>query len=134
MATLTIIENEFVSLWYHEEVKIVHHQFHKFLYGEPFRACLTQGIELLKKYGAAKWLSDDLNNSAIPKEDSEWSSNVWRPSAIAAGWRYWALILPEKVVGQMSLKSIIRQFYQDSPVKVEFFSDPPSARKWLEAQ
>jgi hypothetical protein len=134
MATLTIIDNEFVTLWYHEDSKIVHHQFHKFLFGEPFRECLSNGVETLRKYKAEKWLSDDRNNSAIPKEDFDWSTNEWRPDAIEAGWRFWALVLPESVVGQMSLTNIIRHFYQDGPVRVELFSDPDEAVKWLEAQ
>ena len=83
---------------------------------------------------ATKWLSDDRYNSALPKEDFEWSTTVWRPRAIAAGWRYWALVLPEKVTGQMSLKKILDGFYGDSPVTYSLFSDPADAIKWLKAQ
>ena len=30
-------------------------------------------VEILKKHGCQKWLSDDRNNSALSPEDTEWS-------------------------------------------------------------
>ena len=37
-----------------ENERMVHHQFHKFMYGEAFREVLDTGAEALKKYGANK--------------------------------------------------------------------------------
>ena len=31
---ITVMENEFVTVWYHADKKIVHHQFHKFIHGK----------------------------------------------------------------------------------------------------
>jgi hypothetical protein len=133
MASETVIDNEFVTMWYHAGSKIVHHQFHKFLHGEPFRECLMEGLKLMKERLAQKWLSDDRMNAALPVEDYEWSTTKWRPRAIGAGWRYWAIVLPEKVVGQMTMNRIL-QLYEDSPVTVKLFSDPQEALTWLEEQ
>ena len=132
MGTRTILDNEHVTLWYHEEPQIIHHQFHKFLYGDPFRECLLRGVEVMEEYGATKWLSDDRNNSALPQDDFEWSTTIWRPRAFEAGWRYWALVLPESVTGQFTLQTILKQFYGDSPVTYQLFNDPVDGRKWLE--
>jgi hypothetical protein len=131
MSATTILDNEYATLWFHPEKKIVHHQFHKFIFGEAFRNVLSTGVEVMKKNGAHKWLSDDRNNSAISQEDREWGDSVWTPQVVAAGWKYWAVVLPEKVVGQMSMKHLIED-YSNRGVKVQVFSDPAQALKWLE--
>jgi hypothetical protein len=130
----TIIDNEYLTLWYYPETKIVHHQFHKFVHGEALREGFTEGARLLEKYGAQKWLSDDRKNAAFTKEDQEWKDSDWRPRVVRAGWKYWALLLPEKTIGQMSMKRIISEKYTDLGITIDFFDDPQEALKWLESQ
>ena len=133
MADQTIIDNEYVTMWYYTDKKIVHHTFHKFLHGQPLRECLTRGIELFKKNSASKWLSDDRNNSALPKEDMEWAQTSWFPQVVAAGWKYWAIVLPEQIIGQLNMKRLIKQ-YSEAGVTAQIFSDPQKAMQWLENQ
>jgi hypothetical protein len=133
MEKITILDNEYVTVWYHPEKKIVHHQFHKFLYGEPLREALTEGTNALKEYGAQKWLSDDRQNSALPAEDMEWATTEWFPKTKAAGWKYWAIVLPEKVVGQLNMKRIAKN-HTEQGVITEFFTKPDEAMAWLEQQ
>ncbi len=132
MSAITVLENEYASLWYHPEAKVVHHQFHKYMFGDAFRSVLTTGVEVMKKNGAHKWLSDDRNNSALSPEDTDWGLTVWTPQVMAAGWRYWAVVLPEKAVGQMNMKRFIED-YSTRGIKVQVFSDPDKALKWLES-
>ncbi len=132
MSAINVLDSEYASLWYHPEAGVVHHKFHKFIYGDAFRTVLSTGVEVMKKNGAHKWLSDDRNNSAVSKEDSEWGETIWTPQVLAAGWKYWAVVLPEKVVGQMSMKRFIDD-YSSRGVKVQVFSDPDLALKWLES-
>jgi hypothetical protein len=133
MSTTTIIDNEFCLLWFHNEKKIVHHQFKKFICGDKFRELLNKGCETLKQKGACKWLSDDRGNGALPKEDDDWAKQVWFPQTVKAGWKFWALVLPSQIVGQMNMKSFVNQFAQGG-IKVNVFSDPAKALAWLEAQ
>jgi hypothetical protein len=128
-----VLDNEHITIWYHRDKKIVHHQFHKFTYGKDLQEGLSQGAAILEKNGARKWLSDDRKNTVIGKEDMEWTATVWRPRVIKAGWKYWALVLPEKTIGQMVMKRIIKE-YADTGVTVKLFTDPDEAMKWLEAQ
>jgi hypothetical protein len=128
-----VLDNEYITIWYYPQKKIVHHEFHKFTYGKTFQDALSEGAAILEKNRAQKWLSDDRKNTVIGKDDTKWTAAVWRPRVIKAGWRYWALVLPEKVVGQMVMKRIIKE-YADTGVTVEIFSDPDKAMKWLEAQ
>ncbi len=132
MSAQTIIDNEYVTLWYHPEAKIVHHQFHRFIHGEHFRKVLDQGLEVFKEHGANKWLSDDRLNSALPKEDSEWGLNDWNPRVFANGWKYWAVVMPDKKMGQTNLNWLMRENIAHGLV-VQAFEDADEALKWLES-
>lgn len=128
-----VVDNEFVTVWVYPDKKIVRHKFHRFIFGDKFRDALMKGAEVFEKYHCAKWLSDDSENSALLPEDTEWAQIHWEPRIMKAGWKYWALILPEKIVGQMNMNRIVKR-YSEMGVKVQVFSDPAEALSWLEQQ
>jgi hypothetical protein len=130
MTKNTIVDTEYATLWYYPENKIVHHKFHKYIYGEEFRQILEKGLEIFKQHHAQKWLSDDRNNSALTPEDSEWGINNWSPRVVGAGWKYWAIVMPDKVVGQMNMQRFI-EIYAKQGVTVQIFDDPDEALTWL---
>ena len=126
----TIIDNEYATLWYYPDAKIVHHQLHKYVYGENFRNVLLTGSQLLEKHGAYKWLSDDRGSAAVTKEDMKWAKEYWTPETIRLGWRYWAIIVPKSVIGQMAYTMMIEELKKIG-VEVKVFSDPESGLAWL---
>lgn len=132
MSTVTILDHDRATLWYHPEAGIVHHAFKRPVCGRDFRVVLDTGIELLAEHGARKWLSDDRNNSSLTPEDSEWAMTDWQPRAIEVGWEYWAVVLPESVVGQMNMSAFIHQ-NRSAGVQVQIFTDPLQALAWLES-
>jgi len=131
MSDMTIINNKFATLVYHTETKIVHHTFHRPIGGNEFREVLTTGAETLKKYGASKWLSDDRNNSALSPEDTEWSKTVWFPQSFEAGWKYWALVVPEDMMARMNLKEFVDS-YAEQGLRIMVFVTPDEAMAWLQ--
>lgn len=133
MAKVTIVDNPNISLWFHSDSKIIHHQLHKYTFGEPLRDALVKGAEHMGKNGGCKWLSDDRAGGPLPPEDLEWNKTVWIPQVMKAGWKFWALVLPEKAVAQMNMKRFQAEF-ASAGVTVQTFSDPESAMKWLESQ
>jgi len=132
MSRQTILDTDYASLYFYPESKIVHHVFHKFIYGQEFRQVLEKGLEVFLANGAQKWLSDDRKNSALPKEDSEWGINEWSPRVMKAGWKYWALVMPDKVIGQMNMQRFI-DLYASLGVIVQIHDDADEALKWLES-
>lgn len=131
--TEVIIDNDFATLQYHPEAKIVHHKFHKFMFGQPFRDVMLKGLEVFKENDCQKWLSDDRGNPVMNPRDKAWGDANWAPNVIAAGWKYWALVMPEKVVGQMSMQQMVEQFRQIG-IAVYVTDDPDKALQWLESQ
>jgi hypothetical protein len=88
------------------------------------------GTEVLRQNKAEKWLSDDRNNNALTTEDQNWANNVWFPETARAGWKYWALVQPEKVTGQMNMKKQAN-VVTSGGVTVGTFNDPEAAMDWL---
>jgi hypothetical protein len=132
MSTFTIMDSEAATLWFHAEAGIVHHRFKKSVSGDDFRWILEGGLQLLKARGASKWLSDDRTNGALDPQDAQWAMNDWAPRAAAAGWRYWAIVLPRSAGGTEDMK----QYIDRGPalgVDVQLFFDPLLALAWLES-
>lgn len=129
MNKLTLIENDDVSLYCYPEIGVVHHVMHKFCYGETFRNLLTKGADAFIQYKCSKWLSNDKSNSVLRQEDIEWGQKNWE-DRIINNWKYWAVIVPNKVVGQMSMKPIIQR-YAEKGIEVRLFEDEKEALEWL---
>lgn len=125
-----VLDTELATLWYHPEGGIVHHYFKRPARDAAFRRVLEAGLEQMREHSATKWLSDDRNNSALTPEDSEWVLDVWVPQALEAGWRHWAIVLPDYVVGKIDMALYISTRRQMG-TNVQVFTDPAEARAWL---
>jgi hypothetical protein len=133
VAIETIIDNRSARLVYHPDAGIIHHEFRMLMRGDAFREVLNRGLEALERYRATKWLSDDRRNSSLTADDSTWAETVWFPRAQAAGWKHWAIVLPENLVGQMNMKRFIEHNAAQG-VNVRVFTDPDAGLRWLEGQ
>ena len=131
MSVETIIDNEYATLMYQSDTKIVHHVFHKTVQGKVFRQILNTGLEIFQERQASKWLSDDRKNSALPDDDTRWAKENWFPQVLEAGWKHWALVLPREVKAVMNLKEFI-DTYRPFGLSVMVFSEPNQAQFWLE--
>src|SRR5689334_22710931 len=96
--TVKIFDNPFIWMVYHSDTKIIHHHYYPSLNSHYLRAGLDTGIEVMQEEGAIKWLSDNRDVEPHSPEDSEWVNNDWLPRAIAAGWKYWALVVPSSTI------------------------------------
>jgi hypothetical protein len=132
MSKIIIEDNAFATLWYHPEKKIVHHEFHKFFYGDAFHAFLLKGTETMKKNGAKKWLSDDRKYPVLRNEDMTWALANWFPQTVQAGWKYWAIVQPEAIIAKMNMEKVA-ETYAQAGIIAKHFSTPDEAQKWLES-
>ena len=130
VAPRIILQSELATLAYHVRDKIVHHTLHQAIWGEAFRQVLLGGVELMKQRGASKWLSDDRGNGALHPDDGKWAMEVWSPQALEAGWKYWAIVMPDASLGKANMRRFIRD-YADRGVTVAIFPSPEKALAWL---
>jgi hypothetical protein len=132
MNKIEIVDNPQISIWLHPQQGIIYSSMKQFCYGVDYRDALMKGIAAMKAHKATKWLSDNRLAGAVPREDEEWGAKFWIPAARTAGWKHWALVLPEKVIGQISVKRLLEK-YDNLGVNVRFFTDPDEAMRWLVA-
>jgi hypothetical protein len=125
-----VLDNEWITIWYHPVTKIVHHQVHKALRGQTFRTAIGTGTDTLRKHGATKWLSDDRQHYVLPREDQEWSTNVWFPATQQAGWKYWAIVKPERAVADLYLRRLAAG-WSAAGVVTELFTKAEAGFLWL---
>lgn len=131
MARITILENDYVSLYFHTDKKIVHHIYKPPIGGEHLKHALNTGVKLLKEYNAVKWLSDNRAIDATTEEETHWINTTWLPNAMDAGWQYWALVVPGTIKARMNMNEFVTAFYEEG-VRVMVFTDPDEAMYWLE--
>lgn len=128
-----IHQNERITLWYYPELKIVHHQMLAPPTSDEFRELLIKGTETLERYHAIKWLSDDRGNTLLRPQDEEWAQAVWLPRVLQAGFKHWAIVLPEAAIGKLNmtrLATLHARFGINSRVE----ATPQPAFDWLKAQ
>ena len=126
----TIVELPGITLWYHPDKRVVHHEVSKYPGAEVLETVLEKGLEVLKKHGARKWLSDDRRSGALPKSHHHWAQNVWGAAAAAAGWKFWAICPPGDLLGSANINRLI-DTYSGFGVTVKSFAEPAAAMAWL---
>ena len=130
MPDVIALDNEFVTLVYHSDRKIVHHTIHKHIQGQQFRSLLNQGTALLQQHKATKWLSDNRQLGPLAPEDTQWSTTEWIPRTLAAGWQYWAMVVPDEIQARARLSHVIDTFYEKG-LRIMVFTDLDAALEWL---
>ncbi len=130
MSIIEILKNDQITVYFHEEDKIIHHVCHKQISGQPYRDAFFAGTDTLIKYKAIKWLSDDRMNPMVCPDDQKWLAEVWTPKILQAGWKYWGLVMPQEALGQMRM-TLACQIYSKLGVTLNTFEDPIKALVWL---
>jgi hypothetical protein len=130
MAATTVLDDEYATLWYHPEEKIVHHQIHKFLVPGVFEKLLSTGADLMEKHGACKWLSDDRANVVVSPEDLKWADDHWAPRVQKAGFKYWAIVVPSNAVAALQMKALQAKRAAQN-IEVAMFETVDEAMAWL---
>ena len=125
-----LFENDVGIVRFHDDGAIVHHEFKGRAAGVGFQEVLSAGLAEMIRTGAQRWLSDDRKHTVLDEPDERWARTVWFPKAAAAGWKYWAIVNPEKAVGQMQTVRHVK-FMELGGVKVATFSTVEAALEWL---
>lgn len=125
-----ILSNQYATLRYYPQEKIIHHVFHRPSSGPEFRAVLDAGVDTLARNEAVKWLSDDRNNANLSEADLQWTMSEWFPRATQTGWKFWALVVPVEALARLSVAEFVDRYYEVG-IKLMLFMDPDLAWRWL---
>ncbi|MBN2434987.1 MAG: hypothetical protein JXK07_06940 [Spirochaetes bacterium] len=130
MTKETIQENDIFSLYYYPQYGIIHHEVHTNIYGEAFKTMLTAGADMFIKNRCNKWLSNDKSSQKPQTEDLIWAYDNWKDRVVNHGWKYWALVMPDRMTGQIDMQKIAIGF-TGLGVEVQTFNNPDMALTWL---
>lgn len=131
MSQNILVDNEYITIIYLPDKKMVYHTIHKPVGGQIFRDALNVGTEALKKYKVCKWLSDDRKNGPLSAEDANWGFDDWNRRTIEAGWKYWAVVVPEKLAAAGTLSKTIMDLSRLN-LRMMVFTNLEEAFKWLD--
>jgi hypothetical protein len=129
----TILDDEYATLWYHPEEKIVHHRIHTFLVPGVLEKLLGTGAELMERHGARKWLSDDRSNLVVSPEDLAWADEHWLPRVRKAGFKHWAIVVPQHAVAALQMRNLQAKRAAQG-IEVASFTDVDAALAWLSSR
>lgn len=130
MSPITIIDNEYVTLQYLPDSKVIYHTIHKPVPAAQLIELMNAGTEALQQYGACKWLSDDRNSGPLPPEFMEWVFQGLGERSIAAGWKYWANVVPQDIAAAGTLAKAIDALYEMG-LHMMVFTDLEEATRWI---
>ncbi len=130
MSPVIVVDNEYLTVQYLRDKRIIYHTIHKPLPDQSMKDAMNAGTEALRQYGACKWLSDDRKNGPVSRVLAEWGFNDWNPRTIAAGWKYWANVVPEAVVSAGALLPVMDDLYKLG-LRMMVFTDLQEAFEWL---
>ncbi len=131
MSPIIILDNEYITVQYLPDKKIMYHTIHQPIDGQPLKDAFNAGTDALKQYGACKWLSDDRKNGPQSQEFFSWGFKEWSPRTIAAGWKYWAIVVPTELASAGTMAPAIDAYY-DLGLRVMVFTDVEEATQWLD--
>jgi len=84
MPPIIVVDNEYITVRYLPDKKIVYHTVHKPIESRLFMDALDAGGEVMRQNRACKWLSDDRKNGPLSPELIA-GPKIWGPGMIAAG-------------------------------------------------
>lgn len=127
---MILYESKMAKVEWIENDRVVKKAFLGFIFGEDVRKAFIAGTEALEKYQGKKWLSDNSLLKPYHPDDVQWINEVFFPRALAAGWKYWAVIEPENFLGKRSMRHFL-DFYQEKGITMKIFPAVDEGMAWL---
>ena len=133
MTNITLYNSEYITVEYRPDNKLIYHTVHQPMSGQlpMFKEALNAGTAALQKYKVHKWLSDDRKNDALTPEGNEWSFGDWQPRTLNAGWKYWALVVPQTLAAAGTLLPVVDRLSR-LDLRMMVFTNVEEAVVWLD--
>jgi hypothetical protein len=125
-----ILENDWGAVYYASEHQYIFCPIKQPVQGQPLYDLLNAGADHLAQAGYKKWLSDIRKHGESSAEDITYGLTIWGPRAAQAGWKYWALVVPESVAGRAGMVALVEGYF-NLGVRVVVFTDVELAHEWL---
>lgn len=131
MSETIILDNQYITIRYLPDKKMIYHTVHQPFSGQPLRDALVAGFDALQEHKVCKWLSDERKNGPMSADDVEWGNKNLNQRSMEAGWKYWALVVPEQVVAAGAMVPTMNALYELG-LRMMVFVSVEEAFEWLD--
>lgn len=125
-------DEEFATVEYDGDIDTVIARLTEFETGEPFREYMNTIIEAMEDSGTDRVIADTSRMGALKEDDQVWSVQDWSPRAEERGLEHLAMVMPESVVAEMSVQSVMEM--TDDSINRNLFDDMDEAQEWIARQ
>ncbi|MDM7925600.1 MAG: hypothetical protein QUS35_06245 [bacterium] len=108
-------------------------KFLKFVPFQEFVKIVEHEFALVKHHHLKKCIIDLRQIPVYDKGMPEYVKDVWFPTAISLGIKCAAFVVPEAVLGQMTMSKAHEKAEEIPVLQVNHFKDVESATEWLNA-
>ena len=126
-------ENPVVRIHWDSEIHGVWAEWLRFAANNDFREPLMEGYNLLVEKKSKRWIADTRSLGPMTPEDQDWLNSFWFPQMIKGGLRAMAIMVPRKVVTQLSVKRVMSKI-DGKDLATSYFDDLEDARRWLKTR
>ena len=122
------------TLLWNAPAQCVEFTWNGFVKGADFQDGCNAMLKELTARKASRLIVDSRKYTVVDPGDQLWSIQDWLPRALAAGLKHFAVVMPESVVGKLSVQNVIndkKHTPKDLELQREMFNSPDDARAWL---
>jgi hypothetical protein len=129
---MSYFDSDYADVTYDDELGAVISRMDEYAEGEDFRRYMNSIIDAIEDTGTDRMIADTSEIPPLSQGDQGWSVTDWAPRAEDAGLGHMALVMPESVVSEMSIESIVEM--ADDTINRGLFDDLDEAREWIASQ
>ena len=125
--------NQYVEIQVDKQLNALSVKFLMFIPYQEFLKAVEHEYELIRHYNLKKCVIDLRKLPVYDKGMPEYVKDKWFPTVSSLGIQYIAFVVPEAVIGQMSMNRAHQTAETVLGMAVEHFKDFKSAEAWLQA-
>jgi hypothetical protein len=95
-----------------------------------FSELLEAEITALRKHHGTRILADCRRQRVLNPAEQDRANTVWLPRALAAGLKWFAVVVPSSALAEANLKERLGEV-RAGALEVAYFATPEEAREWL---
>ncbi len=133
-------ENEYVTVYWNPDLRAVGTWFRPAEFGdgwdgvETIRLALDTGLDIIREHKATRWIADTRAMAVMPAEAQRWCGEDWWPRALAEGFRWLAILLPESTMALLAIEGSVTASDEHPESETQYFGDIEAAKAWLLAK
>lgn len=126
---MELVKKSFVTIERDDQLKCLTQTWKGFAKSEDFRGAINQSLEIFKRGGLDKIISNTKDFALVKKEDTDWVAQVVTPQMVQHGLRYMAFIVPTNVFTQITVDNFKEK--ANSVVSIRYFDQVADAKAWM---